>query len=126
MPAAAIALLARLRRTPTVRDHSCSRTGHRLLSFTVTSNAAYWGGAPSIGTVEVETIPNETSISSALQAGSIQMGLFADPTVVGTIPTSYKVQKVMNLSYRALQLQDTTGIFHNANLRRGRCLRDEP
>jgi peptide/nickel transport system substrate-binding protein len=87
-------------------------------SFTVTANANYWGGAPSLPTVEVETIPSEPSISSALQAGTIQMGLFSQPTVVSTLPKSFPVQKVMNLSYRALQLHDTSGIFKNANLRR--------
>lgn len=87
-------------------------------SFTVTANPNYWGGQPSLGTVEIETIPTETSISSALQAGTIQLGLFAQPTVVSTIPTNYPVQKVLNLSYRALQLQDMTGIFSNVNVRR--------
>lgn len=87
-------------------------------SFTVTANPNYWGGKPSLGTVEIETIPTETSISSALQAGTIQLGLFSQPTVVSTIPTNYPVQKVLNLSYRALQLQDKTGIFSNVNIRR--------
>lgn len=87
-------------------------------SFTVTANPNYWGGAPSLSTVEIETIPSETSISSALQAGTIQLGLFSQPTVVSTLPKTYPVQQVMNLSYRALQLQDTSGVFKNANLRR--------
>ena len=87
-------------------------------SFTVTANPSYWGGTVSLASVEIETIPTETSISAALQAGTIQMGLFAQPTVVATVPTTYPIQKVMNLSYRALQLQDTSGVFKNVNARR--------
>jgi peptide/nickel transport system substrate-binding protein len=87
-------------------------------SFTMTANANYWGGKPSLGTVELETIPSEQSISAALQAGTIQMGLLSQPTVVKTIPGSYTVQKVLDLSYRALQLQDHKGILSNVNVRR--------
>ncbi len=87
-------------------------------SFTVTANPNYWGGSVALSSVEIETIPDENSISSALQASTIQMGLFAQPTVVSTIPTSFHVQHVMNLSYRALQLQDRSGVFANVNARR--------
>jgi peptide/nickel transport system substrate-binding protein len=86
-------------------------------SFTMTANPNYWGGKPSLSTVEIETIPTEQSISAALQAGTIQMGLLSQPTVVNTLPKSYKVQHVMDLSYRALQLQDKHGILSNVNAR---------
>src|SRR6202453_4409870 len=72
-------------------------------SFTMTANPNYWGGKPSLSTVEIETIPTEQSISAALEAGTIQMGLLSEPTVVSTLPKTYQVQKVMDLSYRALQ-----------------------
>ena len=87
-------------------------------SFTMTANPNYWGGAPSLSTVEIETIPTEQSISAALEAGTIQMGLLSEPTVVNTLPKSYPVQKVLSLSYRALQLQDKKGILSNVNARR--------
>jgi peptide/nickel transport system substrate-binding protein len=87
-------------------------------SFTMTSNPNYWGGAPSLSTVEIETIPTEQSIAAALEAGTIQMGLLSQPTVVSTLPKSYQVQKVLDLSYRALQLQDKHGILSNVNARR--------
>jgi peptide/nickel transport system substrate-binding protein len=87
-------------------------------SFTMTANPSYWGGKPSLSTVELETIPTEQSISAALQAGTIQMGLLSQPTVVSTLPKSFVVQKALDLSYRALQLQDKHGILANVNARR--------
>lgn len=87
-------------------------------SFTLTANPNYWGGKPSLSTVEIETIPTEQSIAAALEAGTIQMGLLSQPTVVTTLPKSYQVQKVMDLSYRALQLQDKKGILSNVDARR--------
>jgi peptide/nickel transport system substrate-binding protein len=86
-------------------------------SFTMTANPNFWGGKPSLSTVEIETIPTEQSISAALQAGTIQMGLLSQPTVVSTLPKSFMVQKAMDLSYRALQLQDKKGILSNVNAR---------
>jgi peptide/nickel transport system substrate-binding protein len=86
-------------------------------SFTMTANPNYWGGKPSLSNVEIETIPTEQSISAALQAGTIQMGLLAQPTVVSTLPKTFKVQKAMDLSYRALQLQDKKGVFANVDAR---------
>jgi len=87
-------------------------------SFTLTANPNFWGAKVSLGTVELKTIPTEQSISAALQAGTIQMALLSQPTVVSTIPQSFTVQHVMNLSYRALQLQDKVGILANVNARR--------
>ncbi len=87
-------------------------------SFTLKANPNYWGGKVSLSTVEIKTIPTEQSISAALQAGTIQMALLSQPTVVSTIPQSFTVQHVMDLSYRALQLQDKTGILANVNARR--------
>ena len=87
-------------------------------SFTVKANPNYWGGKVTLGTVELKTIPSEQSISAALQAGTIQLGLLSQPTVVSTIPQSFIFQHVMDLSYRALQLQDKVGILANVNARR--------
>ncbi len=86
-------------------------------SFTMTANANYWGGKPALSSVELETIPSEQSIAAALEAGTIQMGLLNEPTVVNTLPKTYKVQKVLDLSYRALQLQDKHGILANKDAR---------
>ena len=87
-------------------------------SFTMTANPNYWGGKPSLGTVEIETIPTEQSIAAAMEAGTIQIGLLSEPTVVDTLPKTYSISKVMDLSYRALQLQDKKGILSNVDARR--------
>lgn len=87
-------------------------------SFSLVANPHYWGGKVSLNAVQLKTIPTEQSISAALQAGTIQMALLSQPTVVSTIPQSYLVQHVMDLSYRALQLQDKVGILANVNARR--------
>ncbi len=95
-------------------------------SFTMTANPNYWGGKPSLSTVEIETIPTEQSISAALQAGTIQMGLLSEPTVVNTLPKSFVVQKALDLSYRALQLQDKHGYPRQHERPSGDRLRHQP
>ncbi len=87
-------------------------------SFTMSANPNYWGGTVELSKVEIETIPTEQSISAALEAGTIQMGLLSEPTVVSTLPKTYPVQKVLSLSYRVLQLQDKKGVLSNVNARR--------
>jgi peptide/nickel transport system substrate-binding protein len=86
-------------------------------SFTMSANPNYWGGKPALATVELETIPTEQSIAAALEAGTIQMGLLSQPTVVNSIPKSYPQQGALDLSYRALQLQDHKGILSNKDAR---------
>jgi peptide/nickel transport system substrate-binding protein len=86
-------------------------------SLTLASNASYWGGAPSIKQVIFRTIPDEQSIASALQAGTVQMGLLTQPQVVKTLGGSLQVDKELDLNYRALMLQDRTGPLANANAR---------
>ena len=63
--------------------------------------------------VEIKTIPNEQSIASALQAGRVQIGLMTQPQITEHLPSSITVQKVLDLSYRALMLQDKTGPLAN-------------
>jgi peptide/nickel transport system substrate-binding protein len=86
-------------------------------SLTLTNNASYWGGAPSIKQVVFRTIPDEQSIASALQAGTVQMGLLTQPQVVKTLGGNLQVDKELDLNYRALMLQDRTGPLANVNAR---------
>jgi peptide/nickel transport system substrate-binding protein len=86
-------------------------------SFVVTANPTYWGGKVKLPQVEVKTIPSEQSIASALQANSVQLGLLTQPQVAEHLPKSFTVQKVLDLSYRALMLQDKTGPLANVNNR---------
>jgi peptide/nickel transport system substrate-binding protein len=82
-------------------------------SFTVKANPTWFGGKVTVPTVEIKTIPNEQSIASALQAGTVQVGLLTQPQVTEHLPSSITVQKVLDLSYRALMLQDKTGPLAN-------------
>src|ERR1700722_2183893 len=87
-------------------------------SLTLASNPSYWGGAPSIKQMVFRTIPDEQSIASALQAGTVKMGLLTEPQVVKTLgSTSLQVDKELDLNYRALMLQDRTGPLANADAR---------
>jgi peptide/nickel transport system substrate-binding protein len=86
-------------------------------SFTVTANGNYWGKAPKIQSIEIKTIPSEQSIASAMQAHTVQLGLLTEPQVADHLPGSFKVQKVLDLSYRALMLQDKTGPLANVDNR---------
>jgi peptide/nickel transport system substrate-binding protein len=86
-------------------------------SFTVAANPSYWGSKPTLQTIEIKTIPSEQSIASALQAGSVQLGLLTEPQVADHLPSSFTVQKVLDLSYRALMLQDKTGPLANVDNR---------
>jgi peptide/nickel transport system substrate-binding protein len=86
-------------------------------SFTVAANPSYWGKKPSIQSIEIKTIPSEQSIASAMEAHSVQLGLLTEPQVADHLPSSFKVQKVLDLSYRALMLQDKTGPLANVDNR---------
>ena len=78
-------------------------------TFELKPNPFYWGGKPSIQTIKIETIPSEQSIASAVEANTVQLGLLTEPQVATHLPGSIKVQTVLDLTYRALMLQDKTG-----------------
>jgi peptide/nickel transport system substrate-binding protein len=78
-------------------------------TFVMKPNPFYWGGRPSIGTIKIETIPSEQSIASAVEANTVQLGLLTQPQVATHLPGSIKVDKVLDLTYRALMLQDKSG-----------------
>jgi len=86
-------------------------------SFTVVANPNYWGGKVTLQQVEFKTIPSEQSIASALQAHSVQLGLLTQPQVATHLPSSFHVQKSLDLSYRALMLQDRKGPLANLDNR---------
>jgi peptide/nickel transport system substrate-binding protein len=87
-------------------------------SLTLARNPDYWGGAPSIKEIIFRTIPDEQSIASALQAGTVQMGLLTQPQVVKTLTgTGLQIDKELDLNYRALMLQDRTGPLANTDAR---------
>jgi peptide/nickel transport system substrate-binding protein len=86
-------------------------------SFDLKANPSYWGGKVKLSAVQIKTIPSEQSIASAMQANSVQLGLLTQPQVAEHLPSSFTVEKVLDLSYRALMLQDKTGPLANVNNR---------
>jgi peptide/nickel transport system substrate-binding protein len=87
-------------------------------SLTLAGNPHYWGGAPSIKQLVFRTIPQEQSIASALQAGTVQMGLLTQPQVVKTLSgAGLQVDKELDLNYRALMLQSRSGPLASTNAR---------
>ena len=81
------------------------------------ANPHYWGGDVKQASVKVEAIPTAQLIASAIKANTVQLGLLTEPEVAKTL-TGYTVQKVLDLSYRALMLQDKPGPLANVNNRR--------
>jgi peptide/nickel transport system substrate-binding protein len=87
-------------------------------SLTLKANPNYWGGAPKIKEIVFRTIPDEQSIASALQAGTVQMGLLTEPQVVKTLSgSSLQIDKELDLNYRALMLQDRKGPLASTDAR---------
>lgn len=85
-------------------------------SFDVKRNAQYWGPAPKIGAIQFKTIADEQSIASAMQAGTVQLGLLTQPQVTQQLSGSITVDKALDLNYRALMIQ-SRGPLANANAR---------
>jgi peptide/nickel transport system substrate-binding protein len=86
-------------------------------TFVIKSNPNYWGGKVTLSSVKIETIPSEQSIASAVEANTVQLGLLTEPQVATHLPSSLKVQSVLDLTYRALMLQDKTGPLANVDNR---------
>jgi peptide/nickel transport system substrate-binding protein len=75
-------------------------------SFSLTRNDAYWNGAPKLKKVQVRVIPDEQSMTSALRANTVQVGILSQPQVAKQLNGGgIQLQKVLGLSYRALMLQ---------------------
>lgn len=86
-------------------------------TFVMKANPHYWGGKVTLGSVKIETIPSEQSIASAVEANTVQLGLLTEPQVATHLPSSLKVEHVLDLTYRALMLQDKTGPLANVDNR---------
>jgi peptide/nickel transport system substrate-binding protein len=86
-------------------------------TFVMARNPNYWGGKVALGGIKIETIPSEQSIASAVEANTVQVGLLTEPQVATHLPSSVTVEKVLDLTYRALMLQDKTGPLANVDNR---------
>lgn len=85
---------------------------------TLTANQDYWDGAPSLRTVELRVIPDESSILSGMRAGSFDMGIVTDPSVANQVSEG-DVQLISQptLSYHVLQLNAQRGPLDDVRVR---------
>ncbi len=78
----------------------------------------YWMGAPKISSITIRVIPNESSILSAVNAGTIQFGIITDPLIAKQVNTrTLKLFKTPALAYYALQLNTKVAPFNDKNVR---------
>lgn len=97
-------------------------------SVKLAGNADYWMGAPKISNVTIRVIPNESSILSAMNAGTIQFGIITDPLIAKQINTrSLKLFKTPALAYYVLQLNNKVAPLNDKNVRLAiQCSIDRP
>ena len=75
-------------------------------TFVVARNPKYWGPTPKIAHITFRTINSEQSIASAMQAGTVQVGLLTEPQTIQQLQgQSITVDKQLDLNYRSLMLQ---------------------
>jgi peptide/nickel transport system substrate-binding protein len=87
-------------------------------SITLTANESFWGGPPTLSSVEFRVIPDETSIVSALQSGNVQFAVFNDPLVAQSAEASgIEVAETPQLSYHVLQLHARKPPLDDVNVR---------
>lgn len=76
-------------------------------SFSVTANADYWGGAPSVAGVEIRVIPDESSVLAGLRADEFHLGVLTDPTVVTQAGDDLTIERTPALAYHALMMNSS-------------------
>ena len=87
-------------------------------SVKLVSNSSYWMGAPKISNITIRVIPNESSILSAMNAGTIQFGILTDPLIVRQVnKRALKLYKTPALAYYTLQLNTKVAPFNDKNVR---------
>ena len=88
-------------------------------SFIVAANPEYWGGAPKLQRVEIRVIADEASVLASLRAGSAQMGVLTDPSVVRQVGKggNLKVERTEALAYHTLMLNGRRGPLRDEAVR---------
>lgn len=76
-------------------------------SMKLTANDSYWGGKPTLASVEFRIIPDNASIAAAMQSGNVQFAVFPDLVTAQTAGSNMTVLKENQLSYSALMLNST-------------------
>ena len=86
-------------------------------SLKLTANSDYFMGEPKIKDVTIRVIPTEASILSALNAGTIGMGIITDPLIARQVKSNLKMFKTPALAYYALQLNNKVAPLNDKNVR---------
>jgi peptide/nickel transport system substrate-binding protein len=87
-------------------------------SFIVGSNRDYWDGAPKLRRVEIRVIDDEASVLASLRAGSSQMGVLTDPSVVRQVKGGdLTVERADALAYHVLMLNGRRGPLKDEKVR---------
>ena len=86
-------------------------------SVKLASNADYFKGAPAVAGLNFQIIPAESSILSALNAGTIDFSYIGNPAVAKQVGSNLVMQKTSSLSYHVLQLNARVAPFNNINVR---------
>jgi peptide/nickel transport system substrate-binding protein len=85
---------------------------------TLTASDDYWGDAPTLETVELRVIPDESSILSGMRAGSFDLGIVTDPSVAQQVgEEEAQVISQPTLSYHVLQLNAQRGPLTDVRVR---------
>lgn len=86
-------------------------------SVKLAKNPTYWQKAPKLDTVTFRIIPSESSILSALNAGSVQFSVITDPLIAKQVGSNLTKYSTPSLAYMALQLNAKKAPLDNVNVR---------
>ena len=86
-------------------------------SVKLQANPDYFMGEPKIKDVTIRVIPSEASILSALNAGTIGMGIITDPLIARQVKKNLKTFKTPALAYYALMLNNKAAPLNDKNVR---------
>jgi peptide/nickel transport system substrate-binding protein len=88
-------------------------------SITLVKNEHYWvQGQPKLTGVDFRVIPDQSSLASALQAGSVDLVAFDDPLVAQSVESStVKVVKTLEQHYHAIILNSFSAALSDVNVR---------
>jgi peptide/nickel transport system substrate-binding protein len=86
---------------------------------TLVRNPRWWGGKVPLNSVEYRVIPNEKSVVSAVQAGSVDLGLLSDPLVAKTVTSGggKKLLKIPSVNYHVFMMNVRSPRLRDQNVR---------
>ena len=86
-------------------------------SVKLASNPTYWGHEPKIDTITFRVIPSESSVLSALNAGTVQFAVITDPLIAKQVGKNLTKYSTPSLAYMTLQINARKAPLDNVNVR---------